>query len=187
LKKPWKDGTTALLLEPFDLLARISALIPPPRLHMVRYHGVLSSHAKVRREIVPPPEPRSSPDRVVQLELFRNVDGANVEQRDNAPDCEPRRRPWAWLLRHVFQIDVSVCTACGGPMRWLEAATAPTRSLACSQSIKKAISGINDFVEPAYGYTNYELAMIRDNSDYFAKTTFWKDGQAMPPGCNPFI
>ena len=35
------------------MIARVCALIPPPRFHMVRYHGVLSSHAKVRAEMVP--------------------------------------------------------------------------------------------------------------------------------------
>ncbi|MBL9020565.1 MAG: transposase [Myxococcales bacterium] len=31
LKRPWSDGTVALVLEPLDLCARIAALIPPPR------------------------------------------------------------------------------------------------------------------------------------------------------------
>ena len=70
LKKPWKDGTVALVLEPLDLIARVCALVPPPRLHMVRYHGVLSSHAKVRSEVVPHPDVATSPARAVQLELF---------------------------------------------------------------------------------------------------------------------
>jgi hypothetical protein len=85
-KKPWKDGTVALLLEPLDLIARVCALVPPPRLHMVRYHGVLSSHAKVRSEVVPKPEVASLATRVVQLELF----GDN----NDSSDTEPRRRPW---------------------------------------------------------------------------------------------
>ena len=114
-KKPWKDGTVALLLEPLDLIARVCALVPPPRLHMVRYHGVLSSHAKVRSEVVPKPEVASLATRVVQLELF----GDN----NDSSDTEPRRRPWAWLLRHVFEVDVTTCPHCTGPMRWLEAAT----------------------------------------------------------------
>jgi len=43
-------------------LARLCALIPPPRMHTVRYHGVLSAHAKLRPEVVPePPEPESDP------------------------------------------------------------------------------------------------------------------------------
>ena len=33
------------------------------------------------------------------------------------------RKPWAWLLRHVFQADVSECRVCGGAVRWVEVAT----------------------------------------------------------------
>ncbi len=117
LKKPWKDGTVALLLEPLDLTARVCALVPPPRQHLVGYHGVLSSHAKLRSEVVPAPDASTAPDRVVQLELFG--DDADHD------DAQPRRTPWAWLLRHVFEVDVTTCPRCSGPMRWIEAATAP--------------------------------------------------------------
>ena len=85
LKKAWKDGTVALLLEPLDLIARVCALVPPPRLHMVRYHGVLSSHAKARSEVVPHLDVATSPGRVVQLELFGD---------NESTDSEPRRKPW---------------------------------------------------------------------------------------------
>ena len=37
LKKAWRDGTRALVLEPFDLLTRLVASVPPPRLHLLRY------------------------------------------------------------------------------------------------------------------------------------------------------
>jgi hypothetical protein len=37
LKKVWKDGTRAVVLEPFDLLARVCALVPPPRFHLLRH------------------------------------------------------------------------------------------------------------------------------------------------------
>ncbi|WP_373422446.1 transposase [Enhygromyxa salina] len=39
----WKNGVHAVLLEPLDLLARLCALIPPPRFHMLRDHGVLAA------------------------------------------------------------------------------------------------------------------------------------------------
>ena len=51
-KRAWRDGTKALLLEPEDLLARLVAAIPPPRQHQLRYFGVLSSHSKLRPEVV---------------------------------------------------------------------------------------------------------------------------------------
>lgn len=118
LKKPWRDGTVALVLEPHDRLARVCALIPPPRFHMIRYQGVLSSHAKVRAEVVPRVE-----DFPVQLPLFKQDRGADRDLDVLAP--EPRKKPWAWLLRHVFAIDVTTCPQCGGETRWLEAATTP--------------------------------------------------------------
>jgi len=39
-------------------------------------------------------------------------------------DARPSRKRWAWLLAHVFRADLDSCVRCGGPMRWLEAATA---------------------------------------------------------------
>ena len=42
LKTPWSDGTRHLLLSPMELLEKLAALVPPPRLHLLRYHGVLA-------------------------------------------------------------------------------------------------------------------------------------------------
>lgn len=44
-KAAWKDGTHAVLLDPLDLMARLCALVPPPRFHRLRYHGVLAARA----------------------------------------------------------------------------------------------------------------------------------------------
>jgi hypothetical protein len=30
-KRPWRDGSTALLVDPLELLERLAALVPPPR------------------------------------------------------------------------------------------------------------------------------------------------------------
>ena len=34
MKKAWADGTAALVFEPLSLIARLRALVPPPRFHM---------------------------------------------------------------------------------------------------------------------------------------------------------
>jgi Putative transposase len=39
LKTPYRDGTTHIVLEPLDLMARLAALVPTPRMHLTRYHG----------------------------------------------------------------------------------------------------------------------------------------------------
>jgi hypothetical protein len=123
LKSPWKDGTRALILEPQDLLTRLVAAIPPPRFHMVRYFGVLSSHSKLRSRVVP--TPKEDPSRYQappapgdQLEL-------GVVRNDNDEKKPAGRKRWAWLLRHVFAEDLDTCPRCGGAMRWAEVATTP--------------------------------------------------------------
>jgi Putative transposase len=53
LKTPWRDGTSQLKLTPMEFLQRLAALVPRPRLHLTRFHGVLAPNAKLRSEVVP--------------------------------------------------------------------------------------------------------------------------------------
>jgi hypothetical protein len=55
LKRPFADGTVAIDLDPLSLLSRLAASVPPPRLHTVRYAGVLAPASKLRSRIVPQP------------------------------------------------------------------------------------------------------------------------------------
>ncbi|GEM_PF-6751394 len=48
-------GSTHLLLSPLELIEKLAALVPPPRLSLIRYHGVLAPNASVRQHIVPSP------------------------------------------------------------------------------------------------------------------------------------
>ena len=51
-RKPWRDGTRAVVLTGEDLVARLCAMVPPPRFHLTRYAGVLAPNAKLRSEVV---------------------------------------------------------------------------------------------------------------------------------------
>ena len=53
LKSPWRDGTTHIVMSPLQFMQRLAALVPRPRLHLIRFHGVLAPHAKLRAQIVP--------------------------------------------------------------------------------------------------------------------------------------
>jgi len=55
LKTRWRDGTTHILMERSELIERLVPLIPPPRAHQVRYHGILAPGASMRDRIVPQP------------------------------------------------------------------------------------------------------------------------------------
>jgi hypothetical protein len=58
LKTRWRDGTTHVVMARHELLERLAPLIPPPRAHQVRYHGVLAPCASGRSRVVPAAEGR---------------------------------------------------------------------------------------------------------------------------------
>jgi hypothetical protein len=120
-KRPWRDGTHAVVLAPIDLIARLVALIPPPRFHMVRYHGVLAAHANARSEVVPGRVPE--PVAPTQSRLFVG-DATELEPGCASPgSTKPsNRHPWAWLLQRVFAVDVMTCPRCRGAMKLVEIA-----------------------------------------------------------------
>jgi len=39
-----RHGTTHLVMTPLEFLQRLAALIPRPRLHLIRFYGVLAKH-----------------------------------------------------------------------------------------------------------------------------------------------
>jgi hypothetical protein len=53
LKTPYRDGTTHIVLDPLDLMARLAALVPPLRMHRTRYHGVFAPRSKLRVAVTP--------------------------------------------------------------------------------------------------------------------------------------
>jgi hypothetical protein len=128
-RKPWRDGTRAVVLTGEDLVARLCAMVPPPRFHLTRYAGVLAPNAKLRSEVVPGrarDEAEAEGDACVdakQGELFGGEAAAN--DGENAEETRSSRHPWAWLLRRVFAVEVLVCVHCAGKLRIVEIATEP--------------------------------------------------------------
>ena len=81
-------------------MRRLAALVPRPRLHLIRFHGVLAPNAKLRSKVVPVPPQQTT-----------NGEG----------DCEhahskPVRMTWVQLLKRVFDIDIEQC-AYGGKLK----------------------------------------------------------------------
>jgi len=122
LKTPWSDGTEAIALSPMDLISRLCALVPPPRMHMTRFHGVLASASKVRPEVVPAPQTDPDLQPPLQLSLFASHERGPAPPPDHDPPHHSGRHPWAWLLMRVFAVDVTVCRRCQGRMRIVQVA-----------------------------------------------------------------
>jgi hypothetical protein len=108
-----------------DLLARLCAMVPPPRFHLTRYAGVLASNAAMRAEVVPGRAKEVERNGVTnddaQRELFGEERAQLLEENDS--EKKPTRHPWAWLLRRVFAVEVLVCVHCAGKLRLVEIAT----------------------------------------------------------------
>ena len=40
LKSPYRDGTTHIVMSPLEFMQRLAALVPRPRLNLIRFHGL---------------------------------------------------------------------------------------------------------------------------------------------------
>jgi len=101
-KRAWDDGTRAHVLTPLEFIARLAAIVPRPRRHLLHLHGVFAPAASLRSRVVPAPPP--APER--QPLLPPSV----LVPRDS------RWIPWSDLLWRVFEVDGRACPSCGRPM-----------------------------------------------------------------------
>ena len=49
-----------MVLTPMEFMQRVAALVPRPRLHRIRFHGVLAPNAKRRSQVVPKPAQKTT-------------------------------------------------------------------------------------------------------------------------------
>jgi hypothetical protein len=104
LKTPWHDGTTQVIFEPTDFIARLAALIPNPRVNLTRFHGVFAPNSKYRAEVTP-------------AKRGKRNDKAAADKLEQTPAQRHVAMTWAQRLKRVFNIDVETCSGCGGAMK----------------------------------------------------------------------
>jgi len=105
LKTPYRDGTTHVIFQPMDFIARLAAFVPPPRLNLTRFHGVFAPNSPWRARITPARRGRGAKP----TKPTRTEDRTPAEQRS--------AMRWAKRLKRVFQIDVETCPNCGGTVQ----------------------------------------------------------------------
>jgi hypothetical protein len=117
LKTPYRDGTTHVVFEPLDFLARLAALVPRPRVNLTRFHGVLAPNAKWRGAVTPSGRGRGG---------RAGGRAAGVGAEGEAPGPAKRQAmTWAQRLKRVFRIEIERCARCGGPMKVIAAIEDP--------------------------------------------------------------
>jgi len=93
---------------PLELIDRLAALIPPPRLHRHRYHGVLAPNAPLRAAVTALARaPAATPE---QPAVAEPVGG-------EGPYRSPARYLWATLIARIYEVFPLVCKHCGAEMR----------------------------------------------------------------------
>lgn len=107
LKTPYRDGTTHVIFEPLDFIARLATLVPKPRVNLTRFHGVFAPNSKNRAEI--------SPNKAKQRKqgAHRKPDGTSQKQTSE----KRKSMTWAQRLKRVFGIDIETCHQCGGVVK----------------------------------------------------------------------
>src|SRR5713101_754033 len=117
--KPWSDGTTGIKLSPLELLEKLAALVPLPRVHLVRYGGCLAPHSSRRGAVTP------------------TLRQQGVEEDDAT--TESPRWSWARLLKRVFALDMATCPLCRqGSLRIIAAITQAEASRKILRHLKLA-------------------------------------------------
>ncbi|HAY3456806.1 TPA: IS91 family transposase, partial [Escherichia coli] len=110
LKTPWRNGTTHVEWDPVDFIAKLAALVPPPRAHLTRFHGVFAPNAALRAQLTPSGRGRRHDAAVEPAD-------ASANDAPHSPEEKRRSMSWAQRLKRVFSIDVTACVHCGGTVR----------------------------------------------------------------------
>jgi hypothetical protein len=117
-----------VIFEPMDFIARLAALVPKPRAHLTRYHGVFAPASPWRSRVVP--KSRT----------------ASTDRSHTTPTDKHRAMTWAKRLKRVFAIDIETCRPCGGKLRVIASIEEP----AVIEHILEHLARDTESVDPAH-------------------------------------
>ncbi len=84
-------GTTHVIFEPLDFIARLAALVPRPRVNLTRFHGVFAPNNKLRALVTPAKRGKGNQSRAAD--------------ETQTPAERRAAMTWAQRLKRVFNID----------------------------------------------------------------------------------
>ena len=93
-----------------EFMEKLTAIVPPPRAHQVRFHGFLAPHSKIRSRLA-----------TSRLELKKKEKEKSNKGEETLAFTKAGKIRWARLLKRVFNIDVETCSLCGGNTKILSA------------------------------------------------------------------
>jgi len=126
LSGPDLAGRTALRLSALEFLDRLAKILPPPRIHRHRYHGVFAPNAPLRPLVTA----RAQEDNALAAQVS-DLDGLPPAAPEvpspqpgranrKAPDSTPSRPSrWAALLARIYEVFPLICPSCQTPLTFI--------------------------------------------------------------------
>jgi hypothetical protein len=164
LPKPDPTGRTALRLSALEFLDRLAKILPPPRIHRHRYHGVFAPNAPLRPLVTA----RTQTDNALATQLPGPDPEIPLRSPASPPDPEkappqpsdtatPRPSKWAALLARIYEVFALVCPTCQEPLTFIAFLTEPVPITQILAHIGEPTSP--PLIHPARGPPQTELTM----------------------------
>ncbi|MBM4011348.1 MAG: hypothetical protein FJ286_08205, partial [Planctomycetes bacterium] len=140
-RKSTRPGANGVVeLSPFEFLDRVADLVPPPRKHRHRYHGVFAPNHKLRRAVTA----------LAIGNIGKRSEAGHAGQAHATGCCDTQAKPRlhdtsriasAKLLARVGEEFPVACPACGGDIRLIAFITEPG-------PIRKILTHLGEPLEP---------------------------------------
>ena len=117
LKTPYRDGTTHVIFEPLDFIAKLAALVPMPRTNLTRFHGVFARgghppNSKFRVRVTPAKRGRGAKAASAYRGKLAGQDAGGAPSVD---DLDAAAETGVQLGR--IRIDIETCERCAGHVK----------------------------------------------------------------------
>ena len=126
LPGPDPAGRTALRLSALEFLDRMAKILPPPRIHRHRYHGVFAPNAPLRPLVTA----RAQEDNALAAQApglplpLPTPPTTSPPKAENPPPQPPDTAParpsrWAALLARIYETFPLICPTCRTPLKFI--------------------------------------------------------------------
>ena len=146
-RKSTRPGANDVVdLSPFGFLDRLADLVPPPRKHRHRYHGVFAPNHKLRQAVTS----LAIGNVGKRQEAVTGGHGGDGHATEGCCDANPSHKPrshdtsriaWAKLMARVGEEFPLACPTCGGDIRLIAFITDPG-------PIRKILTHLGEPLEP---------------------------------------
>ena len=149
-RKSTRPGASGVVeLSPFEFLDRLADLVPPPRKHRHRYHGVFAPNHKLRSAVTAlaignvgkPRDAATGGHAVGGHAADGDATCHGCDSCDKLPSHDTSRIAWAKLMARVGEEFPLECPGCGGDIRLIAFITDPG-------PIRKILTHLGEPLEP---------------------------------------